>query len=91
MEPLATRLWRLLGLPAHSPARQGRKQAHSQFPHDGTQLASASIDKTVRFREVASGGGIQALKDYSGWARAVVFSPDGTQLASASNDETVRL
>lgn len=61
------------------------------FSPDGSLIASASDDKTVRLWEVATGSQQAVLEGHSDWVRSVVFSPDGSLVASASDDKTVRL
>ncbi|MGJ6969017.1 nSTAND1 domain-containing NTPase [Streptosporangium sp. G11] len=62
------------------------------FSPDGTRLASASDDKTVRIWDVATHQQIGApLVGHTRTVSSVAFSPDGTRLASAASDETVRL
>jgi WD40 repeat protein len=61
------------------------------FSPDGSLLASASYDETVRLWNPSTGQEVQELEGHTGWVNAVAFSPDGSLLASASSDQTVRL
>jgi WD40 repeat protein/serine/threonine protein kinase len=61
------------------------------FSPDGTQLASAGGDRTVKLWDAASGQELRALTGHTSWISSVAFSPDGTRLASASGDGTVKL
>ncbi|KAL9608000.1 MAG: hypothetical protein Q9167_007132 [Letrouitia subvulpina] len=60
------------------------------FSPDGSLLASASCDKTVRLWDAATGEARGILEGHSDSVMAVVFSPDGSLLASASGDNIVR-
>ncbi|KAH7118230.1 hypothetical protein B0J13DRAFT_486896 [Dactylonectria estremocensis] len=61
------------------------------FSPDGTLVASASYDQTVRLWHSNDGACMQELKGHKNSVLSVAFSPDGTLVASASRDRTVRL
>ena len=56
---------------------------------DGSQLASGSIDKTVKIWNANTGRVSRTLTEHDGAVTSVAWSPDGTQLASGSLDDTV--
>jgi WD40 repeat protein/serine/threonine protein kinase len=61
------------------------------FSPDGRWLASASWDKTVFLRDLATGRVKRVLKGHTGWVTSVAFSGDGRTLVSASQDGTMKL
>ena len=58
---------------------------------DGTRLASASYDKTIRIWNTANGSILQVFRGHANRVNAVVWSPDNTRIASASDDGTVQV
>src|SRR5439155_7266615 len=61
------------------------------FSPDGSKLASASFDKTVRLWDVKAARVLHTFTGHSDFVYAVAFSPDGTWYASASKDRTGRV
>ena len=60
------------------------------FSPDGTTLASASFDKTVKLWDIRTGECLKTLQAH-GRVNSVSISPDGKTLASGSDDKTVKL
>ncbi|KAK3823306.1 MAG: WD40-repeat-containing domain protein [Benniella sp.] len=57
----------------------------------GDQLASGSLDTTVRLWDIKTGDCRQILTGHDDTIFSVVYSPDGDRIASGGLDETVRL
>lgn len=61
------------------------------FSPDGSVLATASDDQTVRLWRLPDGAPRGVLAGHSGGVWTCAFSPDGALLATAGDDHTVRL
>jgi Tol biopolymer transport system component/Ethanolamine utilization protein EutJ (predicted chaperonin) len=61
------------------------------FSPDGTTLATASNDQTVKLWDVHSGQVTKTLTGHTGHVNGVAFSPDGKTVATTSDDQTVKL
>jgi hypothetical protein len=61
------------------------------FSPDGTRLATASFDRTIRLWDTSSGQEVFTLRGHSNGVICVAFSPDGQRIVSGSMDETAKV
>jgi len=61
------------------------------FSIDGTLLATASADKTVKLWQVETGSKVRTLTGHSNDVNGVVFTSDGKHIISAGDDKTARV
>jgi WD40 repeat protein/serine/threonine protein kinase len=61
------------------------------FSPDGKTLVTASLDKTAKVWDAATGEELLTFNGHRQAVRGVAFSPDGRRVASTSYDQTVKL
>jgi WD40 repeat protein len=61
------------------------------YQPDGTRLATAGNDRTVRIWDAATGQHLHTLTGHTDWVQSAAYHPDGTRLATGANDGTVRI
>lgn len=61
------------------------------FGPDGSTLASAGNDRTIKLWDFFSGAELGTMKGHTERVMSVTFSPDGRRLASGSGDRTIKL
>ena len=58
---------------------------------DGSRLAVASSDATVRVFDAKTGKLIRSIDGHRDWVLAVAWSPDGSRIATGSRDRTAKV
>ena len=61
------------------------------YSPDGAQIASGSLDYTVRIWDAATGALLHTLQGHTDPVTSVAYSPDGKYIVSGSWDRTVRI
>nr|MDZ8288500.1 ribosome assembly protein 4 [Nostoc sp. ChiSLP01] len=61
------------------------------YSPNGQQLASASLDNTIKIWDFSSGQLLKTLTGHSDRVISVAYSSNGQQLASASDDKTIKI
>lgn len=61
------------------------------FSPDGTRLAAAAADRSIRLFDVASRQQQKMIEDHADWVMDVAWSPDGKKVATASRDKTSKV
>ena len=61
------------------------------FTPDGTRLACACANNTIRIWDTGTHKEVAELHGHGAYVHQITFSPDGTRLVSGSGDFTVRI
>lgn len=61
------------------------------FSADGSRLATAAADHTIRVYDTATGKQVVERADHADWVQAVALSADGSRLVSGSRDGTAKV
>ena len=61
------------------------------FPPDGRRVVTASLDKTARIWDPATGRELFKLAGHENAVLSAAFSPDGSRVVTARSDTTARV
>ncbi len=61
------------------------------FSPDGSMLATAGADRTVRTYDLASGKELLQLKQFADWVTGIAFDREGVSIAASSSDKLVKV
>jgi WD40 repeat protein len=61
------------------------------YSPDGTQIVTASKDKTARIWDARTGVQLTVLSGHVAVVKSAAYSPDGTRVVTASDDKTARI
>jgi len=61
------------------------------FNPSGRQIASASMDKSIKIWNAETGAEMMTLLGHSFWVRCLSFSHDGKRIVSVSTDQTIKI
>ena len=62
-----------------------------EFTHDGLELISGSLDKTIILWEVNSGQNVKIYENHTGHITSIAYCPQFSLIVSASDDKTIIL
>lgn len=79
--------------PHHASSAGGTaiRRLAAKLPPQGTMLATASENQTMKLWNFFTGECLRTLQGHTSWIMSIAFSPDGSILASGSADSSVRL
>lgn len=85
-------IWNVAGLTVeHTLSGHKQSVTHVAFSRNGSQVASASADKTIRVWNARTGQCDAVMQDHVASVSSVAWSPNGDRLVSGSWDTTLRV